>query len=104
MPPRYLHFSARPGLRAGFLREAHIWSKPQHDYTHPFLGVMTDLHLTVSIMIPWVKRGLRPRSTSLGILMRLEIIGGFIKSFTQIQWEIAQGLRYLDNHSSSRGQ
>lgn len=47
---------------------------------------------------------LRPRSTSLGILMRLEIIGGFIKAFTHIQWEIARELCYLYNHSSSQGQ
>ena len=51
------------------LREAHIWSKPQHGHILPFLSITTNFYLTVSIVIPWMSSGhgtrFRSRSASL---------------------------------------
>ena len=71
------------------LREAHIWSKLQHGYILPVPEhnhqLLSDSINRDSVDEEWTRARFRSRSASLGVLKRLETIGGLIKSFTQIQ-------------------
>ena len=44
-------------LGQDILREVHIWSKLCHEHVLPFLGITTDLDLTISIVTPWMEKG-----------------------------------------------
>ncbi|KAG6330032.1 hypothetical protein ID866_9059 [Astraeus odoratus] len=39
------------------LREAHLWSKLDHENVLPLMGITTDFHITVSLVSKWMAKG-----------------------------------------------